>query len=97
MLPPFIDSYQDESSAIGQVLSGPFRQVMYGPSPINFRENLFLPRLSTAIAFAKITADEKDWKVVERELFYVVDSLDTALCVLDNHLIFPPAIVKDEH
>ena len=31
---------------------------------------------------------DEAWNVVKREAFYVVDALESAACVLENHLIY---------
>ena len=89
LLPPFVSTHVE---SLGDILNGPFRQIIYGPSPINHHENLFLPRLTTAIEMAKHSTGS--WEVVRREMFFVEDALHSAECVLDNHLIFPPAKKK---
>ena len=47
----------------------------------------FLPRLRAALEIAKATQYEEDWNVVKRETFFVIDALESAACVLENHLI----------
>ena len=47
----------------------------------------FLPRLRAALDIAKATEYEEDWSVVKRETFFVIDALESAACVLENHLI----------
>ena len=84
-----------KASLARQVLHIPyFRQLIYGQSPLNLRESAFVPRLSAALAVATTSSslaaeeeEEANWRVVERELFFVVDALESARCLLDNHLI----------
>ena len=38
---------------------------------------------------AEIENTDVSWKVVQKELFYVIDALESATCVLDNHLVHP--------
>ena len=64
---------------------------MNGPSPLDASQIDFLPRLRAALDIAKAnTAQDQDkaWNVVKREVFYVVDALESAACVLENHLIY---------
>merc|ERR1712020_694951 len=77
-----------ESSLHNGILSGgPYRHVIHGPSPLNAAHLEFLPRLSAAIQIAEIENSNKSWKSVTRELFFVIDALESARCVLDNHLV----------
>jgi len=66
------------------VMTSTFRHVIHGPSPLNVNVIDFLPRLRAAIEIAK---NHNVWNVVKREAFYVVDALESAACVLDNHLV----------
>jgi len=92
LLPPFVHP-RGQSEVLDKVLDGPFRQVIYGPSPLNLFEASFLPRLSVALRVALADDTEANWDVVERETFFVVNALESASCVLDNHLVANP----DEH
>lgn len=82
-----------ESSAImrnGPVSTSTYRHVIHGPSPLDASQIHFLPRLRAALDIAKAstTDNQQAWNVVKRESFYVVDALESAACVLENHLIF---------
>ena len=87
LLPSFVMAKDKEDLKIGQILDLPHRQVIYGPSPLNLEEIVFLPRLSAALEVAKLEDTAENWNVVERETFFVVDALESARCVLDNHLV----------
>ena len=39
------------------------------------------------LQIAQIEDSETNWKIVQKEIFYVVDALESASCVLSNHLI----------
>ena len=103
LLPSFATTRDGSQSLAGRFLDGPYyRQLIYGPSPLNRRETAFLPRLSAALAVATTAppsekTDKLNWKVVERELFFVVDSLESAKCILDNHLVSPPQSKHHQH
>ena len=45
---------------------------------------------------AEIENTDVSWKVVQKELFYVIDALESATCVLDNHLVYPNDKQADE-
>jgi len=47
----------------------------------------YLPRLQAAVYFANMDDSPTAWKIVERELFFVVNALESAACVLENHLV----------
>ena len=67
-----------------------YRHVIHGPSPLDANQIHFLPRLRAALEIAKapgLVASEEAWNVVKREVFFVVDALESAACVLENHLI----------
>jgi hypothetical protein len=70
------------------ILSGPFRHVIHGPSLTNMAQMNYLPRLEAALEVAKAENTAVSWKAVKRESFFVVDALDSAACVLDNHLVY---------
>ena len=70
------------------ILSGPYRHVIHGPSLTNFAQMNYLPRLEAALEVAKAEDTPLNWKAVKRESFFVVDALDSAACVLDNHLVY---------
>lgn len=77
----------------GPVSTSTYRHVIHGPSPLDASQIHFLPRLRAALDIAKaVTTSEQHnqqaWNVVKREAFYVVDALESAACVLENHLIF---------
>ena len=63
-----------------------FRHLIHGPSPLDANQIDFLPRLKAAVEMAQ--EDQKYWTLVKREVFLVVDALEAAACVLENHLIF---------
>ena len=86
------------SSAFNTVLNPAYRHLrhtIFGPSPtqINAVGITLFPRLAAALAALKaanITNAENRPLVesVQRELFYVMDSLEAASCVLDNHVVW---------
>ena len=91
-MPLFISNGEDGASKSMQeaILSGPFRHVIHGPSLTNMAQMKYLPRLEAALEVAKAEDLPDSWKAVKREAFFVVDALDSAACVLDNHLVnFP--------
>ena len=63
-----------------------FKHVIHGPSPLDANKVDFLPRLKASVDMAK--EDSKYWTLVKKEAFLVVDALEAAACVLENHLIF---------
>ena len=65
-----------------------YRHVIHGPSPLDASQIHFLPRLRSALDIAKDSVEGRYWNLVKREAFYVVDALESASCVLENHLIF---------
>jgi len=69
------------------VSTSTYLHVIYGPSPLDANKIDFLPRLRAALDIAKATEYEEDWSVVKRETFFVIDALESAACVLENHLI----------
>lgn len=91
LLPSFSTvHYQQAGPLYDRILSAsPFRHLIHGPSPLNTAQLEFLPRLSAAIQIAEIENTDVSWKVVQKELFYVIDALESATCVLDNHLVYP--------
>ncbi len=66
--------------------------MVYGPSPLNAANVEFFPRLSAALTVAMAQSPSKcdvaQWEAVKREAFFVVDALESASCVLDNHLVY---------
>ena len=65
-----------------------------GVGRLNLHKNSieFLPRLRAALEIAKtyegsIQENDIAWNIVKREAFYVVDALESASCVLENHLV----------
>lgn len=70
------------------ILAGPYRHVIHGPSLTNLAQMKYLPRLQAALEVAKAEDLPDSWKAVKRETFFVVDALDSASCVLDNHLVY---------
>ena len=88
-LPLVVSSNSDGTPGmIETILSGPFRHVIHGPSLTNFAQMSYLPRLQAALEVAKAENSSLSWKAVKREAFFVVDALDSASCVLDNHLVY---------
>ncbi len=74
--------------------SSPHRHAIYGPSPLDGGAALAFPRLDSAVrmALAMRGHDESEekvlWECARREMFFIVDALDSATCVLDNHLVY---------
>ena len=66
-----------------------YRHVIHGPSPLDASKIDFLPRLRAALDIAKASTqyNMEAWNVVKKEAFFVVDALESAACVLENHLI----------
>jgi len=89
LLPAFASQpHKEEGSLFGRILStSPFRHLIHGPSPLNVAHLEFLPRLSAAIQIAEIEKTTLSWNSVQREVFYAIDALESATCVLNNHLI----------
>lgn len=96
LLPPSADSLFGSLSSTSESVSmstSTYRHLIHGPSPLDGNKIDFLPRLRAALELAKSTVNStslesiKAWNVVRREAFYVVDALESASCVLDNHLI----------
>ena len=95
LLPPF---------ALNAALDPAYRHLrhaIFGPSQTqtNAAEITVFPRLAAALAALKaanITGDaptgsndqEALVQSVQRELFYVMDGLEAASCVLDNHVVW---------
>merc|ERR1719410_979252 len=76
---------------VSDVSTSTYRHVIHGPSPLDASQIDFLPRLRAALDIAKANRaqdQDKAWNVVKREVFYVVDALESAACVLENHLIY---------
>lgn len=75
----------------------PDRHVIYGPSPLNAARTALFPRLGASLVLANASgSDDADdgsglnesyLEAVKKELFYVVDALEAASCVMDNHLL----------
>lgn len=70
------------------LLQNPFKHVIYGPDPLDQAQVGIFPQLEAAIQVAKARDTHEAWKEVKKELFFVVDALESAACVLDNHLIY---------
>jgi len=89
LLPSFASqSYRESKLLFNRILStSPFRHLIHGPSPLNLAHLEFFPRLSAAIQIAKIENTSPSWNAVRREVFYAIDALESATCVLNNHLI----------
>ena len=64
-----------------------YLHIIYGPSPLDTNKIEFLPRLRAALDIVKSTQSDEDWNVVKKEAFFVIDALESAACVLENHLI----------
>jgi hypothetical protein len=94
LLPPSADSTFFVTTS-DTVVASSYRHVIHGPSPLDARQIDFLPRLRAAMEIAKVDDSVKAWNVVNREAFFVVDSLESASCVLDNHLIRHEEKVQD--
>ena len=86
-------------SAFNAVLNPAYRHLrhsIFGPSltQINAAAEIALfPRLAAALAALKAanvtTTDHRPLvESVQRELFYVMDGLEAATCVLDNHVVW---------
>ena len=69
------------------LLDNPYDHLIFGPSPLNPHQITFLPRLSAVLELAA-TNETEHMELVIREVFFVVDALDSATCVLDNHLVY---------
>ena len=41
----------------------------------------------TLLQIAQIEDSAANWKIVQKEIFYIIDALESASCVLSNHLI----------
>ena len=90
LLPPSAESQFFVTSEA--VMTSTYRHVIHGPSPLNENSIEFLPRLRAALEIAKtyegsIQENDIAWNIVKREAFYVVDALESASCVLENHLV----------
>lgn len=87
-------------SAFNAVLNPAYhhlRHAVFGPSPTQINaaaaEIALFPRLAAALSALKtanVTATDHRPLVesVQRELFYVMDGLEAASCVLDNHVVW---------
>ncbi len=70
------------------------RHALYGPSPLDGSVAIPFPRLAAAIRIARSLGGGEGqskrnlWMCVRREMFFVTDALDSATCVLDNHLVY---------
>ncbi len=79
------------------------KHVVYGPSPLNPAETRLFPRLSAALEVAAKMSEQSPNEqllttirsrhpdlrdVIDREAFLISDALDSASCVLDNHLVY---------
>ena len=94
---PATASRRGDSGSVTKLLRNPFRHAIYGPNPMNLGQNVLFPHLSGALDAARFfPSDEEVWEAVERELFFVVDALESASCVLDNHLIYSEPIKSAE-
>ncbi len=62
------------------------RHAIYGPSPVDAARAVIFPRLAASIEIEDGTGEMSE--AVKKEVFYVVDALESATCVLDNHVIF---------
>ena len=93
LLPPSTHPTFFVTSSSGQqrtaMSTSTYRHVIHGPSPLDASQIDFLPRLKAALEIAKAAGSESTeaWNVVKREAFFVVDALESAACVLQNHLI----------
>ncbi len=81
------------------VASSPHRHALYGPSPLDGSSAVSFPRLRAALSLAKSLGEQEKgeereegqwdlWECVRREMFFVADALDSATCLLDNHLVY---------
>ena len=68
-----------------------FRHLIHGPSPLDANRIEFLPRLKASVEMAM--EPSKYWNLVKKEAFLVVDALEAAACILENHLI----LKHDQH
>ena len=63
--------------------------VLYGPDPLNAARAVLFPGVSAALEMTRV-AEDKGAAVdaLRREVFVVVNALNAAKCVLDNHLVW---------
>ena len=81
-------SYAGHVREANALLRNPFKHVIYGPNTLDQAQVTVFPQLTAAIQIAKKEDTHVAWKGVEREVFFVVDALESAACVLDNHLVY---------
>eukprot|EP00095_Tigriopus_kingsejongensis_P005876 maker-scaffold38_size502422-snap-gene-3.21 protein:Tk05876 transcript:maker-scaffold38_size502422-snap-gene-3.21-mRNA-1 annotation:"glutamate carboxypeptidase 2" len=83
-------TFTELSSQNHVLLRNPFKHIIYGPDPLNQGKSVVFPQLNGALTLAKYDNSSGDllWESVRREAFFVVDALESASCILDNHLVY---------
>ncbi|TRY69059.1 hypothetical protein TCAL_04427 [Tigriopus californicus] len=80
-------SYSELSGQPIPLLRSPYKHIIYGPDPLNQGMSVLFPQLSGALKLARYLNTTGLWDSVRREAFFVVDALESASCVLENHLV----------